>query len=234
MRVIIRVLSLVLLFLLASCASQTPESAAGELYAGTYAYSEIPVAGEITAGIVMEPPIPIRPEDALDDRTCAEVKPVGAVTEEAGLEVFDEPIAEYASSHSDGAMLAVGEDDRFLYRVARRYEYVAHPPFTFDLLFIVSGSLQQEGEAIRLVPEGATVSCSSLSNGTEAEAILAQNVMYTAYGLELNERMLAGEALSLDEFLGSGAFAQLLSTPVFVELDTETQCFTLSHPLLGD
>lgn len=204
------------------------------MYADAYVYSEI-----LTADLEPAAASPSIWQDEADDRTCAEAggaaeEAPGAFTEAACSEIFACPASEYASSLSDGAVLVVTENLRFLYRVARRYEYVSEPSFTFDLLFTASGQLQEEEGGLRLMPEDATVACSSFSNGTEVEQALAQNVIYTAYGVQMNERMLAGEALSLDEFLGSDAFAQLLSTPVFVTLDTETQCFALSRPLLGD
>lgn len=194
-----------------------------------YSYSELPAAGKSVAEDVSEW------QDSSFFSTGEEAKNDLWEGTLSLAEASDGSLlGEYLSALSDGALFTVTEDDGFSYQIARRYTYVSDPSFTFDLVFRVDGILQAAEEGLQLLIDDAAVACTSLTNSTEAKRLLAQNYLYSMYGLELNERMLSGQELSIDEFIGNGTFAQLLATPLFVTLDVDAQSFALSSPLLDE
>lgn len=227
MRIIRRGRMLVILvfvtMLFSACVSTVSDSmtdASGE----QYSYSELPAAGSAS---VEDPPGELSPDEAAKNDLQEGMLSAAEVSD-------DDLLGEYMSVFSDGALFTVTEGEGFSYQMARRYTLVSDPSFTFDLVFRVNGMLQEAEEGLRLIVDDAAVACTSLTNSTEAEKLLAQNYLYSMYGLELNARMLSGQELSIDEFIGNGTLAQLQSTPFFVALDADTHSFALSSPLLGE
>ncbi len=166
-----------------------------------------------------------RPETDAAEGEC------GLTTVPAGTEAASPDTALYVSATGDGALLTVRPDGNFVYRIARRYTCVADADITFDLRFTLTGTLVDGGQGTLFGVETATVACTRLSNAEAAVSALETNGKYGPGAISLNERMLTGEALTLDEFLGSGAFAALTAEPRYVTIDAAAGSFSLDRPL---
>lgn len=136
----------------------------------------------------------------------------------------------YTSATGDGALLTVRTGGDFVYRIARRYTYIADADVTFDLRFTLTGALSAEGRETLFGIKTATVACTELSNADAAVSALEANGNYSPGAFSLNVRMLNGDTLTLDEFLGSGAFAALTAEPRYVTFDAAGN-FSLDRPL---
>lgn len=167
------------------------------------------------------------PQDALPVVPEAEGIADGAPTDETASET-DAMV--YTSATGDGALLTVRTGGDFVYRIARRYTYIADADVTFDLRFTLTGALSAEGWEMLFGIKTATVACTELSNADAAVSALEANGNYSPGAFSLNVRMLNGDTLTLDEFLGSGAFAALTAEPRYVTFDTAGN-FSLDRPL---
>ncbi len=168
------------------------------------------------------------PQDALPGVPEAEEVADGALTGDAAAPETDAMV--YTSATGDGALLTVRTGGDFVYRIARRYTYIADADVTFDLRFTLTGALSAEGRETLFGIKTATVACTELSNADAAVSALEANGNYSPGAFSLNVRMLNGDTLTLDEFLGSGAFAALTAEPRYVTFDTAGS-FSLDRPL---
>lgn len=153
----------------------------------------------------------------------------GVASDDASIAETD--TATYRSASGDGALLTVQTGGDFVYRIARRYTYIADADVTFDLRFTLTGALSDEGRNTLFGIQTATVACTELSNADAAVSALVANGNYSPVAFTLNVRMLSGEMLTLDEFLGSGAFAALTEQPRYVTFDAAAGEFSLDRPL---
>ena len=241
-------LALVTLFvaglLLSACAMPANEAAEQGADAW-YPYSEIQTIADAVWNIAEEEPADTAclelEKTLLDDSDEANIPTNGNVAawmdpdrnSLEGIPSADFHPGAYTSSRSDGAVLTAADDGGFRYQMARRYQFVGEPSFAFDLVLRASGRLQGEGSRFRLLLDDVTLSCTSLTNSSEAERLLAQNILYSEYGLEWNERLIAGQELSIDEFLSSDTLAKSVLAPIYVTLDPANWKFTLDEPLLA-
>ncbi len=168
------------------------------------------------------------PQDALAAVPEAEETAEGALTADAAAPETDAAV--YTSAAGDGALLTVRTGGDFVYRIARRYTYIADADVTFDLRFTLTGELSAEGRETLFGIQTATVACTEFSDAEAAVSALATNGNYSPGAISLNARMLTGGTLTLDEFLGSGAFAALTAEPRYVTFDTAGN-FSLDRPL---
>lgn len=142
-------------------------------------------------------------------------------------------VGRYTSVQTEGAVLDILRTGDFVYQVGWRYVYAGDEDVAFNLFLRFSGYLAISEGKLRLCMTDARVICQGLAanrwaNATMAALMASQTVAPDT--LEAYRRMLAGEALTVDEFFGIGTFAQRTAAPVYVVLDLETMEFAVSRP----
>lgn len=163
------------------------------------------------------------------DTTCGESTPL-----RHPCQAYYLPVGMYDSAQSDGAQLLIDDASDFVYRVGVRYTATWDVSLQFDLILQAEGYLVDTADGILLCVTDARVRCDGL-DGAWSSNRLQELQTYEGQLLpeifSLYQSLLAGDALTVDEFYGVGSFARQTEKDIYCCFDSERMLFSLQEPL---